>query len=92
MSSGPAQHRPAAPGTPGTPVSCALTGNGEVFRLAPPVVFWWVWVAFVVANLADFAIEGTPSARFTTVVMAILVGVILLFLLMELLPGEYEFL
>jgi hypothetical protein len=56
-------------------VSCALTGNGEVFRLAPPVVFWWVWVAFVVANLADFAIEGTPSARFTTVVMAILVAV-----------------
>jgi hypothetical protein len=75
MSSGPAQPRPAAPGTPGTPVSSALTGDREVFRLAPPVVFWWVWVAFVVANLADFAIEGTPSARFTTVVMAILVTV-----------------
>jgi Bacterial PH domain len=32
-------------------------------------------MAFVVANLADFAIEGTPSARFTTVVTAILVTV-----------------
>lgn len=75
MSSSPAQPRPAAPETPGTPVSSALTGDREVFRLAPPVVFWWVWLAFVVANLADSAIEGTPSARFTTVVMAILVTV-----------------
>jgi hypothetical protein len=32
-------------------------------------------VAFVAANLADFAIEGTPSARFTTVVTAFLVTV-----------------
>ena len=55
-------------------MSCALTGNGEVFRLAPPVVFWWVWVAFAVANFADFAIEGA-SARFLAVVTAILVAV-----------------
>jgi hypothetical protein len=34
-----------------------------------------VWAAFVVANLADFALEGTPSARFTIVVTAILVTV-----------------
>lgn len=50
-------------------------GGREVFRLVPPLVFWWVWVAFAVANLADFAIQGTPSARFTTVVTAILVTV-----------------
>jgi hypothetical protein len=75
MSSRPAQHRPAAPGTPGTPASSARTGEREVFRLAPPIVFWWVWVAFAVANLADFAIEGTPSARFTTVVTVILATV-----------------
>ena len=56
-------------------MSSARTGDREIFRLAPPVVFWWAWVAFVVANLADFAIEGTPSARFTTVVMAIVVTV-----------------
>ncbi len=47
----------------------------EVFRLVPPLVFWWVWVAFAVANLADFAIQGTASARFTTMVTAILVTV-----------------
>jgi len=48
--------------------------NREVFRLAPPVIFWWVWVAFAVANVADFAIQGA-SARFAVVVSAILVAV-----------------
>jgi len=46
----------------------------EVFRLAPPVIFWWVWLAFAVANVADFAIQGA-SARFAIVVSAILVTV-----------------
>ena len=48
--------------------------NREVFRLAPPVVLWWVWVAFAVANVADFAIQGAP-ARFAIVVSAILVTI-----------------
>jgi len=48
--------------------------NREVFRLAPPLVLWWVWVAFAVANVADFAIEGAP-ARFAIVVSAILVTI-----------------
>jgi hypothetical protein len=46
--------------------------NREVFRLGPPLILWWVWVAFAVANVADFAIEGAP-ARFAIVVSAILV-------------------
>jgi hypothetical protein len=46
--------------------------NREVFRLAPPVVLWWVWVAFAVANVADFAVQGA-SARFAVVVSVILV-------------------
>jgi Bacterial PH domain len=46
----------------------------EVFRLAPPVILWWVWVAFAVANVADFAIQGA-SARFAIVVSAILVTI-----------------
>ena len=49
-------------------------GNREVFRLAPPLILWWVWVAFAVANLADFAIQGA-SARFAIVVSAILVTI-----------------
>jgi hypothetical protein len=53
----------------------SVPGGREVFRLTPPLVFWWVWVAFVAANVADFAIQGTPSARFTVVVTAILVTV-----------------
>jgi hypothetical protein len=48
-----------------------------VFRLAPPVILWWVWLAFVVANIADFAIQGAPgsSARFVIVVAGILATV-----------------
>ncbi|MGH3297381.1 MAG: PH domain-containing protein [Trebonia sp.] len=81
MSSGSAHPRPAAPGTPAPGAVAArrkaasAAGGREVFRLAPPVVFWWIWLAFAVANLADFAIQGTPSARFTIVVTAILVTV-----------------
>lgn len=30
----------------------------KVFRLPAPVVLWWVWVVFAVANLADLAIQG----------------------------------
>jgi hypothetical protein len=48
--------------------------NHEVFRLAPPVILWWVWVAFVIVNVADFAIQGA-SARFAIVVSAMLVAI-----------------
>lgn len=44
----------------------------EVLRLTGPVVFWWVWLAFVAANVADYAVQGLPSARFGAVVGAIL--------------------
>jgi Bacterial PH domain len=30
----------------------------KVFRLPAPIVLWWVWVVFAVANLADLAIQG----------------------------------
>jgi Bacterial PH domain len=43
----------------------------EVFRLAPPVLLWWVWLVFAAANIADIAIQGT-SARFTVVISAVL--------------------
>ena len=29
-----------------------------VFRLIPPLVLWWIWVAFVAVNLIDIAIQG----------------------------------
>ena len=48
--------------------------NREVFRLAPPVILWWVWVAFAVANVADFAVQGA-SAGFAIVVSAILIAI-----------------
>jgi Bacterial PH domain len=61
----------AAP-TAGRPVG--LIPDREVFRLTPPLVLWWVWLAFAAANVADFAIQGAP-ARFATVVAAILATV-----------------
>jgi hypothetical protein len=33
----------------------------EVFRLTTPVVLWWVWVVFAVANIADLFIQGSPA-------------------------------
>ena len=44
----------------------------STLRLHPPVILWWVWVAFVVANVADYAAQGLPSARFGSVLAAIL--------------------
>jgi hypothetical protein len=44
-----------------------------VFRLIPPVVLWWVWLAFAVANIAGVASQA--ATRFAVVVTAIIVTV-----------------
>jgi len=31
----------------------------EVYRLGTPMVLWWVWVAFAVANVVDLAVQRT---------------------------------
>jgi hypothetical protein len=68
-------HRsPAARAAPTAGRSAGFMADREVFRLVPPLVLWWVWVAFAVANVADFAIQGAP-ARFALVVLAILATV-----------------
>jgi Bacterial PH domain len=46
--------------------------DGETFRLGPPVVFWWVWLAFVALNVIDYAVQGLPSAHFGAVLGAVL--------------------
>jgi hypothetical protein len=46
----------------------------ETYRLAPPVVLWWAWLAFVAANIADWAAQGT-SARLGLTVGAIMLAV-----------------
>jgi Bacterial PH domain len=33
----------------------------DVFRLTTPVVLWWVWVVFAVANITDLLIQGSPA-------------------------------
>jgi len=45
----------------------------EVYRRAGPVIFWWIWLAFALFNVADLAIQG--SGHFTAVVTAILVTI-----------------
>jgi hypothetical protein len=59
------------PSRTATPVTA---GGREVFRLAPPVVLWWVWLVFVILNVADYAVQGLPSARFGAVISAILLA------------------
>jgi hypothetical protein len=44
----------------------------ETLRLHPPIIFWWVWVAFATANVADYAAQGLPSARFGSLLAAVL--------------------
>jgi Bacterial PH domain len=44
----------------------------ETYRLAPPVALWWVWLAFVAANVADWAVQGTSAG------LALTVGAIML--------------
>ena len=46
----------------------------ETYRLAPPVVLWWAWLAFVAANVADWAVQGT-SAGFALTVGAVMLAV-----------------
>ena len=40
--------------------------------MVPPVVVWWVWVAFVALNVLDFLLQGVSSPRFGAVVSAVL--------------------
>lgn len=44
----------------------------STIRLRPPVILWWVWVAFVLLNVADYSAQGLPAARFATVLGSIL--------------------
>jgi hypothetical protein len=44
----------------------------ETLRLHLPVIFWWVWVVFATANVADYAAQPLPSARFGAVLAAVL--------------------
>jgi hypothetical protein len=47
-------------------------GEREVLRLAPPIVLWWGWLAFVALNIADGVVQGLSSARFGAVIASIL--------------------
>lgn len=48
-----------APGTSRLQSAWKTTADGKtVFRLMPPLVLWWGWVAFAAANLIDLAIQS----------------------------------
>lgn len=46
----------------------------ETYRLTAPVILWWVWLAFVAANVVDWAAQGT-STRLAVHVGAIMLAV-----------------
>jgi hypothetical protein len=48
--------------------------GGQVFRLHTPVVLWWIWVVFAVANVVDLAVQGSP-AHFVLRISGILLAV-----------------
>jgi Bacterial PH domain len=53
------QQDPARPGDqPARPADGPASGARKVLRLPGPVVLWWAWVVFAVANLVDLAIQG----------------------------------
>jgi hypothetical protein len=63
-------------GSPEVPTASkapAYRGKREVFRLVPPVVLWWLWLAFAIVNITDAAVQG--SARFAEVLTAVIVTV-----------------
>ncbi|MGH3152676.1 MAG: PH domain-containing protein [Streptosporangiaceae bacterium] len=61
------------PGRSGTVRDSGLSAaSREVFRLTTPVVLWWAWVAFGVANLIDLAVQGSKAHS------AFVIGAILL--------------
>jgi Bacterial PH domain len=47
----------------------------DTFRLAGPVIFWWIWVAFVALNLVDDAVQGFPAPHTSAVIYAVLLFV-----------------
>ncbi len=48
-------------------------GSREVFRLTAPVVIWWIWLVFAVANVIDLGVEAQP--RFAAVVSVVLLTI-----------------
>jgi hypothetical protein len=53
---GPGPAKTAGPGVTGPGIS--VSGGTKVFRLSGPLVLWWLWVVFAVANLVDLAVQG----------------------------------
>ena len=65
------------PGRSGTVRDSGLpAASREVFRLTTPVAVWWVWVAFVVANVIDLAVQGSKahSAFVISAVLLLITG------------------
>ena len=51
-------------------------GGREVFRLTAPVVIWWIWLVFAVANVIDLGLEAQPRfAAMVSVVLLTITGV-----------------
>jgi hypothetical protein len=67
------------PGQPGTtkPAWKTAADGTTTFRLIPPLVLWWVWVAFAVVNVADLAIQSPDLFSLKIIIGILLVTGIL---------------
>lgn len=57
--SGPTSGRQAKAKGEGPVSAGRLTGDGKrVYRMSPPVVIWWCWIALLVLSAGDLVIQG----------------------------------
>lgn len=75
---GPAGSGPAAgsqkPGAAGLKTAWKTGADGRTtFRLIAPLVLWWAWVVFAVANVADLAIQSHDRFALQVTVAILLV-------------------
>ncbi len=55
-----------------------MPGSREVFRLTAPVVLWWTWVVFALANVADLLVQRSAarSALKIDAIVLVITGVV----------------
>jgi hypothetical protein len=64
----------AAPGAPQPKSVWKTTADGKtIFRLIPPLVLWWAWIAFAAFNVADLVIQSHDwfSVQVTVGILAV---------------------
>ena len=51
----------------------ATADGGKLFRMMPPLVFWWGWAAVAVLSLGDLAVQGHDRAAVQPALLVLLI-------------------